>query len=227
MTFVGFSGRRLQAMISKRFILAILFLTCSPLCAAGATSLPCSQAAEWVRQHQEELPRTYESFLKSPLLYRRAILAELPAEVRSELWRAHLERYLAEHPDLDVRQSAVIRQAIHLTENPDLFSLSQTDRRWTSAVGKPLLALELATRKAFSPEEAKVILTGLALTGEDERQKNIPLGGLCECSIYSDWCSAYWNCAPYAEPCTYLPFGCGTFGAWECNGTCYQIFFPQ
>src|SRR5690606_25199735 len=44
--------------------------------------LTCVAAGAWVDAHPDALPRTYADFSRFPLLYRKAIYADLPAAVQ-------------------------------------------------------------------------------------------------------------------------------------------------
>ena len=58
----------------------------------------CQTVRVWLDTHRDALPASYDEVIGFPLQYRRAIVASHSPNVRSALWRAHIERYVQQHP---------------------------------------------------------------------------------------------------------------------------------
>lgn len=80
--------------------------------------------------------------------------------------------------------------------------------------------LPTAIKKAqayFSRAELKYIFCSLKVEGKKQQLPDIE----CDCSTESDWCSDETSCS---LPCTKTStFGCGTFLAYSCDGSCGSI----
>lgn len=69
----------------------------------------------------------------------------------------------------------------------------------------------------FSKAELKYIFCSLKIEGKKQQLPDIE----CDCSTESDWCSDDTSCS---LPCTKTStFGCGTFLAYSCDGSCGSI----
>jgi hypothetical protein len=68
---------------------------------------------------EEETVRTlYTEAAALPLNRQKAFLAELPDEVRANLWAFHLAKFLETHHELNAAQRAVITEGIDLLNTP-------------------------------------------------------------------------------------------------------------
>jgi hypothetical protein len=216
-------------MISKKTLpcLALLVLALVSTSTLAAAAPNCVQAEAWIADHRASLPGTLDEFLKVPEAYHPFVFNTLSAEVKSALWQAHLERYLAQHPKLSTPQVNLVERALDLASRPSTFSTSKADPLWETLVNQPIQELRQAFGEAFSQQEAAAILGRLA--GPDVMRRQIleidPASGKavlqCSCSTASDWCSpSPYRCYTTNPSCSSTSSGCGTFFTFACNGTC-------
>ena len=94
-----------QSLVTKALLaaLALAFLV-----APALAETPCEQAAKWVEAHRDALPQTLEDFVTVPEAFRGAAFMALPADERAELWSSHLEKFVADHPELAAEERAQI-----------------------------------------------------------------------------------------------------------------------
>jgi hypothetical protein len=198
------------------------------LAGAIAGSLPAAAVGgdcpgqRWVEQHRRALPQTYDQFLAAPAALRHVIFDNLAPEVQSQLWVAHLQRYLSRNPGLSTDQVAVIHQAIDLAERPETFGRPRDSEAWDLLVGEPLKELESNVRAVFNPRQTTAILSELG--GREVMEAPVLAGAkldavFCQCATASDWCSGGAVCIPDGGGCTHQQ-GCGTFWRYICNGLC-------
>jgi hypothetical protein len=170
-----------------------------------------------------------------PAVYRRAIMQELSAEARADVWRARLQAYLDSHRDLTPSQAAVIRDARDLV-SPAIFTLSAdaaTRKRVDAVFARAVTELGKRTASELFVTLGPTVLerpNALPLTQRladrvrDWRHASARLSN-CNCSMDIDtcdiapdpWlvCSELYDC----EIDTTWPM-CGPFWSWACTGWC-------
>jgi hypothetical protein len=121
--------------------------------------------------------------------------------MQRQLWKEHLNRYRATHPDLLQDQIEIINCAIALL--PRVFAEEQ-------GLSADLQRLEEAAKQAFSDEAGAVIATFGPVDPELSRLT-------CDCAKESDWCGSNMLCG--SVNCT-TTSRCGTFLRYTCNGRC-------
>lgn len=169
-----------------------------------------SLADEWVNKNLQDLPRTYDAFVRFDVAHRRAIFSALPAEVRSRLWITQLERYRIEHPFLNAPQGQVLEAASRIAGEPSTF-----EGRLTDGVHRELEDLRIAAIAAFGKEEGRSLLTMIGPT-------DVTAQASCGCNCESDWCDGSCICCVYCDDCwCSCRIGCGTLLMYECKGTCF------
>jgi hypothetical protein len=207
-------------MSIHRKVLVILSLMSSLLLALPATAagpVGCQQIRDWVKSNEDVLPRDYEGISKFPLAYRRVIFGALMPAEKSEMWRTHLETYLATNPDLTTVQRDLIREAVELV-SAGLFATSQQDKRWSRDVRPALSDLEKRIHEAFSAAQASEIFEQIGPPELRLFTSKLTSGIACACARASDYCPNGYGCANNVG-CD-AGGHCGTFWAYTCDGLC-------
>lgn len=167
----------------------------------------CLAAQEWVEQHRADLPATLDALVRFPIVYRRAIYAALPVEVRSRLWQDHWDQFIQDNELTDSQQELLIR----VRDN--------VDRYLAMEPGDPeLVRFEDEVRRTLGDELGRgaVAVLGPTPVGVENEGLQTPD---CACSIGSDWCGSGHECL-LGSNCNYQDWGCGTFGIYACDGLC-------
>ena len=146
---------------------------------------------------------------------RKASFNLMKAEEKASLWRVHLGLSLARHPEWTEQQRSIVLEAIAMA-TPDLYRFPK-DSKWTRLVDEPVRLLTQKALLVFSKQEGAALFSELGFNEAKSNHARRPITATCACSQESDWCSH--SCV--ATECTVLTWGCGTFGIYACNGTCY------
>ncbi|AGC46583.1 hypothetical protein MYSTI_05303 [Myxococcus stipitatus DSM 14675] len=169
----------------------------------------CSAAQEqiqaWLDANKETLPTTLDDISRYPMEYRRAIQGALSPQQRVALWREHLRRYIASHPQLNARQLAALDLAM-ATLTPELYTPVDTPE---------LLRAQAAMRDAFDPKEARLIVSTLGPPDASSAEESA--APICQCNRSDAWCGDF-SCRAYS--CRSTTSGCGWFNRKACNGLC-------
>jgi hypothetical protein len=196
----------------------------------------CERAAAWVANHSPNLPASLRELATFPAAYRDAILAALPAQVRSALWIEHYRQFAASRT-LTPQQQAVIAQAISLS-GPEYYS---ANRQYDDTTAAAIAELTKAIQTSFAPEDRRVFYaigpdrpSGLTkrsfllrLQAAIRSRLVAQADGLeCKCNYedYTSWeydCADGSKCAEWTPPCDYKSTGCGVGNKQECTGRCY------
>lgn len=214
--------RRIMAVV---FFLSVTFAFSTTPLKLGVTAgenpkLPKLQAAE----HGVDHYKTYDALSALPINSKRAVFRALSAEAKSELWKIHMNLYLAEHPNLTEDQRNVILDAIALVA-PQLYEVSKDNPEWLANVHAPLQSLRKRASEVFSPSVAAEIFARLGKADHFNPTKQNVLRiralvtqGECDCSMGSDWCPGDYVCVD--EDCQRTSSGCGSLWLYPCDGIC-------
>jgi hypothetical protein len=167
-----------------------------------------------------------------PFAYRRAIMAALSPERRSQVWRHHIAMYIGDHPELDAAAVAALQAAIDVASPEAFASPTAETRAQVDAVGNQVVAL-------IGRDAAEYVLyrlgprdgTFASLEPTSERLANFVRGTFVllartrECD-----CNMDWGCAGYFVHCqdnTGCPPDndwpmCGWLWNMVCDGLCYS-----
>jgi hypothetical protein len=177
-----------------------------------------------------------------PAVYRRAIMQELSAEARADVWRARFQAYLESHRDLTATQAAIVREARDLV-SPALFTASldpETRERVGTAFNRtvaelgPKAASELFVTlgpKVLERPSALPLTQRLADQVRSWRTASAQSAPDCNCNRSMDVCDLVpdpWLVCSEAFDCnidTTWPM-CGPFWSWACTGWCRMTRFP-
>ncbi|TJZ76086.1 hypothetical protein FCG67_18950 [Rhodococcus oryzae] len=181
-----------------------------------ALAAPAPAAEDlWVSENLDRLPQSYDELLNFDVAHRKAIYRALPAENRSEMWIAQLQRYKESHPDLTDDQSRVLESAQKLAGQPSTF----VDGPMRDDLHRELDELRVAAIDAFGIDEGRALFAMLG-PADGEAARGNPG---CGCSCVSDWCPGPCVCCTDCQQCwcscnSWL--GCGQFMLYPCKGTC-------
>lgn len=211
------TNRKILAAVQMLVALSLVlsFFPSAPAVAAGPGG--CQEIRSWVRAHEGALPRDYEGISQFPLAYRRVIFGVLTPEEKSEVWRAHLEAYLATHADLTATQLDLLREAVDFVSS-DLFATSRQDKRWAREVQPALAEFARRAKEAFGPAQAREIFEQIGPPELDLFTSKLASGIACACSRQSDYCPDGYGCANNVG-CD-AGGHCGTFLVYTCDGLC-------
>ena len=187
---------------------------------------------EWVVDLTEpEFASAVGKIQHYPLLYRRQLMGRLTPEGRSQVWRGHLQAYLAAHPELDAVNAGLISSASTVL-SAEFFADATEERRAS------LHAVASQIEAALGREEAEYLLYRLGprdgtfasfeplamfLTNKVRGlvQANATTAAQCECATY-------WGCYDSSTSCSQA-ISCSTDNWWPmcgwawsdpCDGLC-------
>lgn len=168
------------------------------------------------RAQDGEALRRYTELSELSIRDRKVSFNLMGAEQKASLWRVHFGLNLARHPEWTEQQRSIVLEAITMT-TPQLYTLPK-DNNWTRRVDEPVRLLTQKALLVFTKQQGAALFSELGFP-EQPRSNHArrPIMGGCGCSQESDWCSH--QCV--GAECTVLTWGCGTFGLYACNGTCY------
>jgi hypothetical protein len=118
----------------------------------------------WVQKNPDKMPTSLAELSAFPVAFRRVIVNMVSPEVRTAMWRDHLQSFLGDGTALDERQRQLVRDAIE--ELPILFG---SDRPVFEARAK---ALEERMKGVLTHEQAYYMF---AMLGPPEPPGGLPL----------------------------------------------------
>lgn len=201
------------------------------------TPEPAEAAREFTAaMSPEELAAAAAEIDAYPAVYRRAIMQELSADARADVWRGRFQAYLDSHRDLTRSQAAVVREARDLvspalfTTSPDAATRERVGRVFNRAMAElgPRASSELFVtlgptvleRPSALPLTQRLADRVRAWRHASARQPD------CTCSMDIDTCDMLmpdpWLVCSELYDCnidTAWPM-CGPFWSWACTGWC-------
>lgn len=194
----------------------VLFLTLLPPVHANAVSLSIGEEppAGIKVERSASAAEVYSELLAVHARDRSILLATYDSVTKAAVWRHHLLNVLAEHPEFDEAQRAVIMDALALL-TPQFFDIDLSDPRWPAEVDAPLQEITDRAQQLFPRAIARAIFVDLgpregtrkirsnscppdpeepAMRDENSADargtpRPTPTMGYCECSSISDWCA--------------------------------------
>jgi len=197
---------------------------------AGTSSQTTVQ--EWVSSLSEaDLNAAADQVRWYPVSYRREIMRSLTPERRAEAWRAHIQTYIATHPDIDssalpVLEAAMAMLSPEMFENPTDVTRAQARivaEQLTALLGKDTTEYLLSrlgprdgTFASIEPWQHRLAskVRGWLVAMADVRD--------CDCNVdfgcdgYTTICKANTGCPPDTD----WPM-CGWFWNETCDGLCW------
>lgn len=154
----------------------------------------------------------------------KAIWSTLSPNVRQEIWTAHLNTFLAEHPELSDDQRDVVYQGLGLVAS-GIFNIDRADERYQIAVDSPIRRLFTRAKAVMAPElvsEAFMRLSDNPRQPASGRLKVVANIVDCECSTQETVCEDFGaECRGGLHTCILVPsYNCGPFFNWACDGLC-------
>ncbi|MEM9596903.1 MAG: bacteriocin fulvocin C-related protein [Acidobacteriota bacterium] len=201
-----------------------LALTLSACQSAGPSkddTEPCFASDRlWVEDHRDRLPQDLDALNQLAPEHQWAVAAFGPPELRSLLWREHLQRQLQVEGQTADQIAAL--EDLRDQLSPELFAA--VDQGKASEDLAALRGLDLVT--LFGAERAREISLTLgdastaAVLGERNAQGDRRIEE-CECSVGSakDECFSVLDCRNI-EKCEKSFTGCGNFFLFACDGLC-------
>lgn len=199
---------------------------------AMATTSSQEMVQQWVGSLSEvELGDAADQVRLYPVAYRREIMRALAPERRAEAWRAHIQSYIATHPELDssalpVLEAAMAMLSADMFENPTDATRAQARvvaEQTASLLGKDTADYLLSrlgprdgTFASIQPWQHRLAskVRGWLVAVADVRgcDCNVSFG----CDGYSTICKENTGCPPDTE----WPM-CGWFWNETCDGLCW------
>ena len=107
---------RMRSRVKFCLILGLLTLPAEALLLPVARTPKADEAAlEWAADlSPQQLRGAGDEIDAYPLVYRKALLTQMNADDRSDVWRKYLRRFLREHRDLTREQIVFVDEAIEL-----------------------------------------------------------------------------------------------------------------
>lgn len=187
---------------------------------AFADDASCRQAFDgWLELNKSQLPQSLDEMATLDRGEQRFAFAAISPELRADLWRSHIERYLDQNRgELDRAQVAVLESAAKVV-GPRLFQTPEGDPAYAQLVKRPLEKLSAQAYAAFSDEQIAVIFYQLGPNGERAATKM----GSCNCDHSFD-CRGPYNinghCIKFGFNCLPVNYGCGFLWLFGCEGLC-------
>lgn len=200
-------------------------------------------AIEWAADRSTgELRSAARTIDRYPGLYRRAIMAALSPEDRSDAWRTQFRAFLTSHPELNQSQINVVQSAIDLA-SADAFRppvRAEIQQRITNVFNDAtaLLGAKTATELfvTLGPKDGAINnalplrervanqIRGWRVASADDAE--------CNCNVEIDTCDIGpdpWLACSELYTCEFdldWPM-CGPFWAWGCTGWCKILRWPD
>lgn len=192
-------------------------------------------AEQWVGDlDSASLASAAKSIQSYSLPYRRAIMGALTPAARADVWRGHIDQYLASHPGLDRAAVSALRgaQAVltptALGENAtaaELAALEAAGKEIDAALGEveaAYITRQLGSRDA-SLATAEPLLDRLANFARNQfilmaRLDTCDCAGDGDCGYYVAYCNTSYGC----QSDNGWPM-CGYWWSSPCNGMCSSI----
>jgi hypothetical protein len=160
---------------------------------------------------------------------RVAAFREMPSSTKAALWRHHLTKMEAEHPELSAEQRSVIDDFISLL-TPDLYKVSADDPHFRVLVEDPVEQIRRRAWAAFPRDLlVAVFLDMQPRDGVRPRAETLsiphprPLDvSSCNCSRDHDDCFYWEGSGSYCSLGCYFTssYGCGPGWIFRCDGYC-------
>lgn len=195
----------------------------------GQESKACQDAALFVAQQAQSLPKTYDGFVALPVSHRKAVYRHLSSSERAELWRSQWEKALENRGYTD-NQQQLIQESLQLL-TADTFEtlrlrnglryeatmalVQDLEKRILAAFGKKETARLFAQIGPVSSQ--KVVLIDKAVKVEPSSSM---AGEACSCSTNSDYCPNGYGCGGDSDGCNIIEDDCGFLWTYNCNGEC-------
>lgn len=208
----------------------VLLVTLSAVYVAGFAGVAVANSGSpVVRTLAQEADAVLGSLSTLSVADRRGVFAAANSEMKAELWKAHLRRFLGEHPTLTGNQKAMILEAMSLATT-ELFegpggreegpaALRDFAER-ASLVFPPDLATAAFAR--LGPEEVPAAQPGSGPTTNLVDDPGPGGGGgtlpTCSCNVWEDYCGLMKRCV--GGGCYWRNWGCGNFWTAACTGLC-------
>jgi hypothetical protein len=199
------------------FSIVIALLITPAASAVSACENLTAQAQSWLKSinwhpiHPEDLKLV-------PAQSRRAVLSQLPPEVRSTLWRESFESYIANNTGLTGEQVRVLNMAIDLA-GPEVFAIRPGDPQWTEKVDDPTRELVRQAREVFSPSAFQAIFVDMDKVLADPDPGSTPINA-CDCNISLGACSIPGHTGTCKAGSCLTSQRCGALGNQNCDGQC-------
>jgi hypothetical protein len=171
----------------------------------------------------------YDMLLTMPRSERIGAFREMPSATKAALWRHHLTKMEAEHPELSPEQRSVIEDFSSLL-TPEVYDLLPGDPRFKSVVENPLEEIRRRAVAVF-PRDLLIAIFLDMQPRENSRPRattstslhpspaNIPA---CNCSRDHDDCFFWEGAGSYCSlGCFWTKsWGCGPGFIFRCDGYC-------
>ena len=118
----------------------------------------------WVEKNPDRMPKTLAELSTFPVAFRRVIVNMVPAEVRTAMWREHLQSFVDADSALDDRQQQFVREAMD-----ELSVIFGSDR---PIAEQRMKALEQKMMSVLTREQAYYMF---AMLGPPEPPEGLPL----------------------------------------------------
>ncbi len=217
------------------------FMLTGLLFIASLESVPANAQVP-LRNARVEVTAKYKMVSELQTNDQRAIYSALPIRMQEDLWSMHLERFLAQHPDLNEHERGVVFEGLGLIA-AGVLEVSRSSPEWEVKSNRPLLMLEERIKAVMPIELARAAFAQLNdLPSSDGIQEPSQISGArvgrslkphvetldCECSTESNWCCVF-DCLTSPTPhCLsgvrdgncFPTQGCGTLFTHACDGYC-------
>jgi hypothetical protein len=204
----------------------------TPAAAQNWARLSDAAARPLAGKEAEETAPVYEHLGSMPHRERVAAFRELPSPMKAAVWRYHLRKALAEHPELLPEQRAIIDDLISFL-TPALYDLPAQNPQFKSTVQAPLEEIRRRAWAAFPRDIVVGIFLDLQFresskartsTGTSANLQARPTNavGYCNCNRNFDDCFFWEGSGSYCDAGCYFTtsYGCGPGFLLNCDGFC-------
>lgn len=216
-------------MAYTSLLFAAAVLATAPLYAADQRPIWSEMPPAAVAVESEDAESVWSALAPMSAEERRARFEAASPALKASLWRVHIRRFLADHPDLTPQQRQLLHEAIDLAA-PELFAqpLEAGDRQ----VSARLEEFSSRARSVFTRDFGAAAFgrlgpryRGPKSTEANEGGEqppfddgNPPTMGSCDCNVWDDWCGLMYKCV--GGGCYWRSWGCGTMWTKSCTGLC-------
>ena len=177
----------------------------------------------------------YEGLVSMPHKERVEAFREQPSAMKAAVWRHHLTKALAEHPQFSVEQRLVIEDFISIltAELYERYDLTARDAALKAAVQAPIEEIRRRARAAFPRDlyvgifldlQARDRTKARQVTATSTKLQESPTNaiGYCNCNRNFDDCFFWEGSGSYCDSGCYwtTSYGCGPGFLLRCDGFC-------
>lgn len=197
--------------------------------AAQNSPRPDANSAQRVVVNDGDVVSLYSTLVSMPRRDRVGTFRGLSSAMKAALWRHHVAKVEAEHPEFSPEQRSIIHDFMSFL-TPESYQLSANDPRFKTLVEEPLEQIRGRAFAAFPRDLVVALFLDMQPGARAPRAAALSIGrprpadiSACNCSRDYDDCFYWEGSGSYCNlgGCYWAPdWGCGPGFLFRCDGYC-------